>query len=108
MTKEEGRIRWGQRSAEEIVNLIRGTYEWPGAYGVLKNQRVKIRKAQRIPNGSGLPGEITTVEKGRGFVVKCLSDSLCVLRVQPEGKKEMDAPSFWNGARLALGDRFES
>ena len=108
LTKEEGRIRWGQRSAEEIANLIRGTYEWPGAYGVLKGQRVKIRKALRIPNGPGVPGEITTVEKGRGFVVKCLSDSLCVLRVQPEGKKEMDAPSFWNGARLALGDRFES
>lgn len=108
LTKGDGRIVWNEKSAEEIVNLIRGTYEWPGAYGVVNGQRVKIRKAQRVPGGAGAPGEISAVEKGRGFLVKCHSDSLCVLRVQPEGKKEMDAPSFWNGARLALGDRFES
>jgi methionyl-tRNA formyltransferase len=108
LTKEDGRIVWSEKSAEEIVNLIRGTYEWPGAYGVIKGQRVKIRAAERASDGSGPPGEITAVEKGRGFLVKCLSDTLRVLRVQPEGKKEMDAPSFWNGARLAVGDRFES
>ena len=106
LTKEEGRIRWGQQSAAEIVNLIRGTYEWPGAYGVVNGQRIKIRKAERVLRGTGAPGDITAVEKGRGFLVKCLSDSLCVLRVQPEGKKEMDALSFWNGARLSVGDRF--
>lgn len=108
LTKEDGRIVWSEKSAEEIVNLIRGTYEWPGAYGVIKGQRVKIRAAERASDGSGFPGEITAVEKGRGFLVKCLSDTLRILRVQPEGKKEMDAPSFWNGARLAVGDRFES
>jgi methionyl-tRNA formyltransferase len=108
LAKEDGRILWNQRSAEEIVNLARGTYEWPGAYGVVKGQRLKIRKAEPTADHTGVPGEITAVEKGRGFLVKCLSDTLRVLRVQPEGKKEMDAPSFWNGARLAVGDRFES
>ncbi|MBK8576277.1 MAG: methionyl-tRNA formyltransferase [Elusimicrobia bacterium] len=107
LTKDDGRLLWGQRSAEEMVNLIRGTFEWPGAYGVIKGQRVKIRKAERSPNGSGVPGEITAVEKGRGFLVKCLTDSLRVLCVRPEGKKEMDASSFWNGARLSVGDKFE-
>lgn len=107
LTKEDGRIVWGKKTAEEIVHLIRGTYEWPGAYGVLKGQRVKIRNAERSLDGPGVPGEITAVEKGQGFLVKCQSDTLRVLRVQPEGKKEMDAPSFWNGARLAVGDRFE-
>ncbi len=107
LTKEDGRIRWGQRSALDIVNLIRGTYEWPGAFGILKGQRVKIRRAEAEIQQSGRPGEITAVEKGRGFLVKCSPDSLWVLRVQPEGKKEMDASDFWNGARLAVGDRFE-
>lgn len=108
LAKEDGRILWAQRSAQEIANLVRGTYEWPGAYGVVKGQRVKIRKTERSPDNFGVPGEIIAVEKGRGFLVKCLTDSLWVLRVQPEGKKEMDAPSFWNGARLEVGDRFES
>jgi methionyl-tRNA formyltransferase len=107
LTKEDGRIPWKRFSSDQIVNLIRGTCEWPGAYGVLKGQRVKIRRAESAPGGRGLPGEIIAVEKDRGFLVKCLSDSLRVLRVQPEGKKEMDAPSFWNGARLSVGDRFE-
>ncbi|MBL0059515.1 MAG: methionyl-tRNA formyltransferase [Elusimicrobia bacterium] len=107
LTKEDGRIRWSLRSAGEIVNLIRGTCEWPGAYGVLKGQRMKIRRAESCPGGAGAPGEIIAVEKDRGFLVKCASDSLLVRSLQPEGKKEMDAPRFWNGARLSVGDRFE-
>lgn len=107
LTKEDGRIRWGQRSAVDSVNLIRGTYEWPGAFGVLKGQRLKIRRAESEIQQSGRPGEIIAVEKGRGFLVKCATGSLRVLRVQPEGKKEMEASDFWNGAHLAVGDRFE-
>ncbi|MBK8869480.1 MAG: methionyl-tRNA formyltransferase [Elusimicrobia bacterium] len=107
LKKDDGRIRWGEQSAGDVVNLVRGTLEWPGAYAVLRGQRVKIRAAQVSGSGHGEAGTILSLEKGRGFLVKCAGDNLCVLRVQPEGKKEMDAVSFWNGARLAVGDRFE-
>lgn len=107
LKKEDGRIFWDRHSAVEILNLVRGTYEWPGATARIKGGAVKIRAGEARPHGNGRPGEIVAVEKGRGFLVKCVSDSLLVTRVQPEGKREMDAESYWNGARLAVGDRFE-
>ncbi len=107
LKKEDGEIHWARQTAAQIVNLIRGAFEWPGAFARVKGARLKIRAAQARPEGNGRPGEVLAVEKGRGFLVKCLSDSLLVSRVQPEGKKEMDAESFWNGARLKAGDVFE-
>lgn len=107
LKKEDGRIFWDRHSAREILNLVRGTYEWPGATARVGGVRLKIRAGETRPHGNGRPGEIVAVEKGRGFLVKCVSDSLLVTRVQPEGKREMDAESYWNGARLAVGDRFE-
>jgi len=107
LKKEDGRIFWDRHAAREILNLVRGTYEWPGATARIKGGAVKIRAGEVRSHGNGRPGEIVAVEKGRGFVVKCVSDSLLVTRVQPEGKREMDAENYWNGARLAVGDRFE-
>ena len=107
LKKEDGEIFWDRHTADQLVNLVRGTYEWPGAFARMKGQRIKIRAAEPRPGGNGRPGEVIAVEKGRGFLVKCLSDSVRVTRVQPDGKKEMDAESFWNGARLSVGDTFE-
>jgi methionyl-tRNA formyltransferase len=107
LKKEDGRVVWG-RSARETNDWIRGTYEWPGATTRLKGVRLKLRGAEPRAGGYGRPGTLISVEKGRGFLVKCGDGSLLVTRVQPEGKREMDAESFWNGARLSLGDMFES
>lgn len=107
LKKEDGRIFWDRHSARDILNLVRGTYEWPGAAARIRGGRLKIRAGEARPHGTGHPGEIVAVEKGKGFLVKCVSDSLLVTRVQPEGKREMDAESYWNGARLSVGDRFE-
>lgn len=107
LKKEDGRVFWDRHSAREILNLVRGTYEWPGATARIQGARLKIRAGEARAHGNGRPGEIVAVEKGRGFLVKCVSDSLLVTRVQPEGKREMDAESYWNGARLAVGHRFE-
>lgn len=107
LKKEDGRIHWDRYSARQILNLIRGTYEWPGATARLKTGALKIRAAELRAGGNGRPGEIIGVEKGRGFLIKCLSDSLLITCVQPEGKREMDADLFWNGARLSVGDCIE-
>ncbi|MGQ0645447.1 MAG: methionyl-tRNA formyltransferase, partial [Elusimicrobiota bacterium] len=107
LKKEDGRLSWGGQSAEEAADLIRGTYEWPQAFCLWKGRPLKIRAAQPAGDAPGLPGQVTSLEKGLGFFVKCRSGSLLVRRVQPEGRKEMAAEDFWNGARLSGGDRFE-
>jgi methionyl-tRNA formyltransferase len=107
LKKEEGLLRWDRLSAREALNVIRGTYEWPQAFTYMKGRLLKIRRAEVRHAGDGLPGEIVGVERGKGFLIKCREGSLLALRVQPEGKKEMDAWGYWNGARLEIGARFD-
>jgi methionyl-tRNA formyltransferase len=107
LKKSDGRIRWDQQDAPDIVNLIRGTYEWPGAFCLWKGQALKIRAAEPRPGNGSSPGRVLGLEKGLGFVVRCRSDALLIRQVQPEGKKDMPAQDFWNGARLKPGDALE-
>lgn len=51
-------------------------------------------------------GTFCGIEKGKGFFVKCKVGQLFILKVQPEGKKEMDAWSFLQGSRLKIGEQF--
>jgi methionyl-tRNA formyltransferase len=105
LKKEDGRVDWAARSAKEIANLVRGAWEWPGAFCQWKGQTLKIRAAEPRPwSGSEAPGTVVAMEKGRGFLIKSRDGALLLLRVQPEGKKELDAWGFWNGARLSVGD----
>lgn len=106
LKKADGRLRWASQSPQDMVNLIRGTYEWPGAFCQWQGRALKIRAAEARQWTKGEPGQVVSVEKGRGFLVKCAKDALFVARVQPEGKKEMSAADFMNGARLSVGEMF--
>jgi methionyl-tRNA formyltransferase len=101
LKKEDGQINWA-KPAEAIRNQIRGLTPWPGVHsGGLKFNKVKVsfdtEKAQ--------PGTVIRLASGEGPVVKCGQNSLVLLQVQPEGKKAMPAWSWWQGARLKIGDR---
>ena len=113
LKKEEGLIRWEQ-SATQIVNLIRGTVPWPGAYTWIsihgKALRLKILKACPVANpvAGSQPGVVVSLVPSQGFVVQSGDQSVEVLTVQPEGKKAMSAWAFWQGARLNLGEKLNS
>jgi methionyl-tRNA formyltransferase len=108
LRKEDGRVRWGEHSAPRIVNRIRGFSQWPGVFARFRDAGVKLKSARAVEGKPGaLPGAVTAVEAGRGFVVQCADGGLFVERVHPEGRKEMPAGDFANGARLTPGDRFD-
>ena len=101
LTKEDGRIDWA-KPAEAIWNQVRGMTPWPGTF----TGGLKIVKAHLLfESGPGEPGRIMSVVSGEGPVVKCGQHSLALLQVQPEGKKPMSAWSWWQGARLKIGDQ---
>lgn len=107
LKKENGLINW-ENSVEDIFNLIRGTYKWPGAYTFLKNNRLKILKAvlpKKIKKGK--PALIVEIGKD-GIEVAAKDGSLVITRVQPEGKPEMDACQFTLGHPIKAGDSFNS
>jgi methionyl-tRNA formyltransferase len=109
LKKEEGQIDWA-RSADDIANLVRGTYPWPGAFTfvILGGKKHRLKILQTRPEGDekeGTAGEVIRLESGKGFVVRCGRGSLHILKVQPEGKRPMAAWDFWQGARLKLGEK---
>jgi len=103
--KEDGKIDWSL-SAEEIYNLWRAFEEWPGVYskqGAINNKQGMNIKFIEIKNvGTGLdlsykkPGEFFTQDK-KLYVACGDNTALEILKLQPEGKKAMDAQAFING-----------
>ncbi len=96
------------RPAEELRNQVRGFRSWPRAWLELASGKVLVLKTGAAgpsdPRGTGAPGSVLAVERGRGILVECSSRSrLWLLEVQPEGKKSLSAAEFANGLRLAVG-----
>ncbi len=93
--KQDGKIDFSE-DAVAIFNKVRAFTPWPSAYAFMEDgRRLVITKA--LPSeGSGEPGSV--IKKERDFFeVACGRDSLKVLRVKPEGKREMSAADFLKG-----------
>ena len=90
--------------AEKIERLVRGLQPWPCAYTRIGGKNVKIYGAKVVSREDGIaPGEITMVTK-KTFAIACGQDALQITRLQPEGKKPMDAAAFLAGNKLTAGE----
>lgn len=110
---EEGLIPWTDSSVA-IVARLRGVTPWPGLYTTIQGRRLEVLAAEPMTDdqrrhiaaaGAVPPGTISGLEKGYGFSVRTGDGHLMIREVQLEGKRRMDATSFWNGARLKAGVR---
>jgi methionyl-tRNA formyltransferase len=105
LKKEDGRIDWS-RKAREIFNRMRGFYPWPGAYTTFRGKTCHLW-------GEPLAQEHTAAEPGTLFVEQGELRVVCgdttvlrVLTVKLEGRDQVTAQQFLNGARLAKEERF--
>lgn len=106
LKKEDGLIDWG-RSAEEINNLLRGVYPWPGAYTNFNGKTLKIHAGgvSTLPIEAGVAsGVVIGLGKDR-ISVNCGNGVFDVTQVQPEGKRRMGAGEFISGYRVTQGVR---
>ena len=103
--KEEARINW-DNSAQFIKNLINGLSPKPCAWTMTyEGKRLKILKA-KVEEISEKAGFIINDDSIKdGFIVGCGNHSVRVLRVQPEGKKEMNAKDYLRGNKLIFSER---
>ena len=107
LKKEDGLINW-ESSPNDIINLIRGTYQWPGAYTFFRNSRLKILKAE-MPERTHEGKPASVIEVGhKGIEVATKNGSLLVTMVQPESKPAMKAYQFSLGHQVKAGDYFKS
>ena len=105
LKKEEKEINWAA-PAQKLHDKIRGMYLINTNQSTYKGKIIKILKTEVVENTVGQAGEIVEISKS-GVVVKCLDNALRLLLVKPEGKGEMKASDWANGARIKKGDFFQ-
>jgi methionyl-tRNA formyltransferase len=106
LKKEDGQIDWN-RPAQEIYNRMRGFTPWPGAYTFFRGQTCQIWAepfSLRTLTGSA-PG--TIFREDTQILIACGHATLLrLLSVKVEGRKQISAVEFANGARLTERERF--
>jgi methionyl-tRNA formyltransferase len=108
--KSEGEIDWSMPS-ERIMFRLRGLTPWPGLYTVALGSRAKVIQAEVIDQDEAehigalesQPGTISGIVKDVGFTVKTGDGHLLIRRIQPEGKREMDAEEYMRGYTVVTG-----
>jgi methionyl-tRNA formyltransferase len=121
LKREDGRIDWS-RPALEIFNRIRGFAPWPGAYTSFRGQTCHIW-GEPASNDLGeqigaagkvaLPGSLVVLQSGQKsgqkneVLVHCGGATyLRLLSVKLEGRKQVSAVEFANGAHLLTSEHF--
>jgi methionyl-tRNA formyltransferase len=95
LTKDETQIDWS-KPAQEIHNLVRGIYKFPSAYFMHNGKIIKVLET-KVVDGCGKCGEFVRVSKD-GVEVGCGGNNILLIKVKPEGKGEMPASAWANGA----------
>ncbi len=104
LRKGDGRIDW-TRPADYLERQVRAMHPWPGTTTQWNGKPLKILPPVRVVRGAepgARPGEVLDV--GPPIVVAAGSGALAVQRVQPAGKRPMDAADFVRGYRLRVGE----
>ncbi|NLZ63755.1 MAG: methionyl-tRNA formyltransferase [Lentisphaerae bacterium] len=107
ISKTDGAIHW-DKSASMIAKMVRAYTPWPKAYSFLPTsrgvKRIQITQAVAVGGNFGentIPGQILPMQDVLG--VACGSGCLKILRIVPEGRKEMNSADFLRGNPVTYG-----
>jgi methionyl-tRNA formyltransferase len=106
ITKEEGLIDWTLPAAF-IHNRVRGLYPWPHAYTYLDGARLILLRTRvdDVPT-TAAPGTVVGITRDAIQVATGHGWRLAIERLQPEGKRPMEAREFLAGHAVQPGARF--
>ncbi len=93
-------IDWS-KSAQDIVNLVRGMNPFPCARTTADGKLLKVYVAEKCDK-TGEPGKVIDISDG--LVVGCGDRSVRLTAVQPEGKRQMSARDYLLGNKIKVGD----
>jgi methionyl-tRNA formyltransferase len=106
LKREDGLINW-KLPAKEIYNHMRGLTPWPGTYSMFRGRVCHLWGEPASRQTETPPGSF--LFDGADLQVACGNrQTLCVISVKLEGRKQISAKEFVNGAHLTTADRFES
>ena len=106
LSKDDGKLNL-KKSANEVVNLVRGLYPWPGAYLLAEAKKIKIIKAH-VADGSRAETNAeagTVIEISReGLIVKCGVGAAVITELQFENGRVMNIGECWHNLKIARFD----
>jgi methionyl-tRNA formyltransferase len=105
LKKTDGVLDW-DRTAVELVNVIRGCNPWPGAITRSPRGRLLTIWRARVVGDAppAVPGALERHE--RGLVIVTSRGAVLPLVVQAENRREQSWEEYLRGARLEVGARF--
>jgi methionyl-tRNA formyltransferase len=109
LTKQDGAIDWS-RTAEQIRNQVRALMPWPGTYTNWHRTsgepiRLILNQVRSVECGvRSEPGNVV-IGDGQQLIVAAGNGALAIERLQPAGKRVMDASEFLRGYAVKVGDR---
>lgn len=105
LKKEDGKINW-EKSASELVRLVRGLAPWPGAYTQTNKGVLKIWKALAFDFMlTGSPGEILSVDTEKIYAATG-EGALAIYELQLESRRRMTVKEFLLGHEVAKGEQW--
>lgn len=111
INKKDRVIDWS-KPGEDIVNLIRALQPFPGALFTLSGEEYLVSEAiyhetmpEHISPEQNIEqlGSVVCANPKQGLYIKVKNGWLEVVRLKPQGKKEMSSKAFLNGHRLDIG-----
>jgi len=99
--KADAEIDW-YKPVAEAYNLIRGTNPAPGAWTTVNGSTVQIFDVVRLDQGSGNPGEVTSISDD-GVDVAASGGIIRIVKLRPEKEAKMDAAEYASNSGLAVG-----
>ena len=100
ITKEEEFISFNE-DVKKVYDHIRGLLDNPGAYFVANDKKYKLISVDFEYCNDTDAGLIRGLENNY-FRIDAINGFIKVLKIKPEGKNEMDARAFFNGAGRSL------
>lgn len=124
LNKEMAKIDWGNKTAEEIKNLVRGLNPIMGAYSYLDGRKIKFWKVKKVNKEKVIeifpeledyeyklkeitPGTILFADDKKGLYIIAKEGIIEVLELQAENAKKMSVLEFLRGNKLQAGSIFE-
>jgi methionyl-tRNA formyltransferase len=105
LTREDGRIRLEEESAQQVYDRWRGFSPWPGAWTMFRGKRFLVYGLQPVFKGEVLePSELRVVD-GQLYVGAAGGMVLRLDEVQMEGKPRMTGAAFARDFQVKAGER---
>jgi methionyl-tRNA formyltransferase len=100
LRREDGRIDWAAMGAAEVDRRVRALDPWPGATAPLAGAEVRLLAGEPLSRGDDVGPPGTVLRTDREVAEVATRDGVfAVRRVQPPGRRPMDAAAYLRGRR---------